>query len=98
MLRVTKDLNAKICSHAVMCLSYFVPISASAHYARIDTFIAYHFKRASDEELQVYRHVCQVLDPLASDKVLPELGTVAEYMVFSTKDKNEVVALEASEF
>ncbi|KAF8271037.1 ARM repeat-containing protein [Lactarius quietus] len=100
-IMLTEHPNAKIRSHAVACLSYFVPINASALYAHIDTFIACLFKRASDEEPQVRRHVCQALVLLLAsrpDKLLPELGNVAEYMLFSTKDKNEVVALEACEF
>lgn len=32
------------------------------------------------------------------DKVMPELASVAEYMLYSTKDKDEQVALEACEF
>jgi transportin-1 len=32
------------------------------------------------------------------DKLLPELSNIVEYMLFSTKDKNEVIALEACEF
>lgn len=98
---LTEHPNSKIRSHAVACLSYFVPINATALYAHIDTFIACLFKRASDEEPQVRRHVCQALVLLLAsrpDKLLPELGNVAEYMLFSTKDKNEVVALEACEF
>ncbi|KAI0295294.1 ARM repeat-containing protein [Russula brevipes] len=100
-IMLTEHPNAKIRSHAVACLSYFVPINANALYAHIDTFIACLFKRASDEEPQVRRHVCQALVLLLAsrpEKLLPELGNVAEYMLFSTKDKNEVVALEACEF
>ncbi|KAI0001044.1 transportin-PC [Russula vinacea] len=100
-IMLTEHPNAKIRSHAVACLSYFVPINANALYHHIDTFIACLFKRASDEEPQVRRHVCQALVLLLAsrpDKLLPELGNVAEYMLFSTKDKNEVVALEACEF
>jgi transportin-1 len=100
-IMLTEHHNSKIRSHAVACLSYFVPINANALYAHIDTFIACLFKRASDEEPQVRRHVCQALVLLLAsrpDKLLPELGNVAEYMLFSTKDKNEVVALEACEF
>ena len=49
----------------------------------------------------VRRHVCQALVLLLAsrpDKLMPELGNVAEYMLYSTKDKNEDVALEACEF
>jgi transportin-1 len=100
-LVMTEHPNSKIRSHAVACLSYFVPINCQALYAHIDTFIACLFKRASDEDDTVRRHVCQALVLLLAsrpDKLMPELGNVAEYMLYSTKDKNEDVALEACEF
>ncbi|KAI0067569.1 ARM repeat-containing protein [Artomyces pyxidatus] len=100
-LVLTEHHNSKIRSHAVACLSYFVPVNANALYTHIDTFIACLFKRASDEDPTVRRHVCQALVLLLAsrpDKLMPELGNVAEYMLFSTKDKNEIVALEACEF
>lgn len=59
------------------------------------------FKRASDDDPSVRRHVCQALVLLLAarpEKLMPELNNVAEYMLYSTKDKNESVALEACEF
>ncbi|ETW74770.1 hypothetical protein HETIRDRAFT_68096 [Heterobasidion irregulare TC 32-1] len=100
-LLLTEHPNSKIRSHAVACLSFFVPTNAQALYAHIDTFIACLFKRASDEDPAVRRHVCQALVLLLAsrpDKLMPELGNVAEYMLYSTKDRNENVALEACEF
>jgi len=98
---LTEHPNAKIRGHAVACLSYFVPIGSQALLVHIDTFIACLFKRASDEDPNVRRHVCQALVLLLAsrpDKLLPELNSVAEYMLYSTKDRNEQVALEACEF
>ncbi|TFY79591.1 hypothetical protein EWM64_g4421 [Hericium alpestre] len=100
-LVLTEHPNSKIRSHAVACLSSFVPVNSQALYAHIDTFIACLFKRASDEDPSVRRHVCQALVLLLAsrpDKVMPELPNVAEYMLYSTKDRNENVALEACEF
>ncbi|KAF7297883.1 Importin beta-2 subunit [Mycena chlorophos] len=77
--------SAKMRSHAIACLSYFVPL----------------FKLASDDEPSVRRHVCQALVLLLAarpEKLMPEMNNVAEYMLYSTKDKNENVALEAYEF
>lgn len=100
-LLLSEHHNPKIRAHAVACLSYFVPIGSNALFAHIDTFIACLFKRASDEDGSVRRHVCQALVLLLAsrpDKLMPELGNVAEYMLYSTKDKNDQVALEACEF
>lgn len=88
-------------AHAIACLSYFVPIGCQALFAHIDTFIACLFKRASDEDPAVRKHVCQALVLLLAsrpEKLMPEMGNVAEYMLYSTKDKHENVALEACEF
>jgi transportin-1 len=67
----------------------------------IDTFLATLFKRASDDDSSVRRHVCQSLVLLLAskpEKLMPEMHNVAEYMLFSTRDRNETVALEACEF
>ncbi|KIJ66034.1 hypothetical protein HYDPIDRAFT_87751 [Hydnomerulius pinastri MD-312] len=100
-LMLTEHPSAKMRSHAVACLSYFVPITSQSLFAHIDTFIACLFKRASDEDPSVRRHVCQALVLLLAarpEKLMPEMANVAEYMLYSTKDKNEAVALEACEF
>ncbi|KAL1662658.1 armadillo-type protein [Schizophyllum commune] len=93
--------SAKMRSHAVACLSYFVPTNCQSLYVHVDLFIATLFKRASDDDPSVRRHVCQALVLLLAarpEKLMPEMVNVAEYMLYSTKDQNENVALEACEF
>ncbi|KAJ7579308.1 armadillo-type protein [Mycena floridula] len=100
-LMLAEHPASKMRSHAVACLSYFVPINCQSLYVHIDAFIACLFKRASDEDPSVRRHVCQALVLLLAarpEKLMPEMQNVAEYMLYSTKDKNENVALEACEF
>lgn len=100
-LVLTEHPSSKMRAHAIACLSYFVPINCQALFANIDAFIASLFKRASDDDPQVRRHVCQALVLLLAsrpEKLMPEMTNVAEYMLYSTKDKNENVALEACEF
>lgn len=100
-LMLTEHPSSKMRSHAVACLSFFVPVHCQSLYAHIDTFISCLFKRASDDDPAVRRHVCQALALLLAarpDKVMPEINNVSEYMLWSTKDKNENVALEACEF
>ncbi|KAH7925297.1 ARM repeat-containing protein [Leucogyrophana mollusca] len=100
-LQLSEHPNSKMRAHAVACLSYFVPIGSQSLFAHIDTFIACLFKRASDEESVVRRHVCQALVLLLAarpEKLMPEMSNVSEYMLYSTKDKDESVALEACEF
>ncbi|EDR00554.1 uncharacterized protein LACBIDRAFT_240538 [Laccaria bicolor S238N-H82] len=100
-LMLSEHPSAKMRSHAVACLSYFVPVNCQSLYVHIDAFIACLFKRASDDDPSVRRHVCQALVLLLAarpEKLMPEMPNVAEYMLYSTKDKNENVALEACEF
>lgn len=100
-LMLSEHPSAKMRSHAVACLSYFVPVNCQSLFVHIDSFIACLFKRASDDDPSVRRHVCQALVLLLAarpEKLMPEMANVAEYMLYSTKDKNENVALEACEF
>ncbi|KAI0090598.1 ARM repeat-containing protein [Irpex rosettiformis] len=100
-LMLSEHPSSRMRAHAIACLSYFVPINCQALFAHIDTFIACLFKRASDDDPQVRRHVCQALVLLLAsrpEKLMPEMQNVAEYMLYSTKDQNENVALEACEF
>ncbi|GAW05787.1 ARM repeat-containing protein [Lentinula edodes] len=93
--------SSKMRSHAVACLSYFVPVNCQSVFLHIDSFIVCIFRRASDDDPSVRRHVCQALVLLLAarpEKLMPEMDHVAEYMLYSTKDKNENVALEACEF
>lgn len=98
---LSEHSSSRMRAHAIACLSYFVPINCQALFTHIDMFIACLFKRASDDDPQVRRHVCQALVLLLAsrpEKLMPEMQNVAEYMLYSTKDKNENVALEACEF
>ena len=100
-LALSEHPSPKMRAHAVACLSYFVPTNCQSLFVHIDAFIACLFKRASDDDPSVRRHVCQALVLLLAarpDKLMPEMSNVAQYMLYSTKDKNENVALEACEF
>ncbi|KAJ6590077.1 armadillo-type protein [Mycena vulgaris] len=100
-LMLASHPSAKMRSHAIACLSYFIPVGSQSLFVHIDNFIATLFKLASDDDPSVRRHVCQALVLLLAarpEKLMPEMANVAEYMLYSTKDKNENVALEACEF
>ncbi|KAH9920928.1 ARM repeat-containing protein [Fomitopsis serialis] len=99
-LVLSEHPRAKMRSHAI-AVSRTSSHQLPGALAHIDTFIACLFKRASDEDPSVRRHVCQALVLLLAsrpEKLMPEMNNVAEYMLYSTKDKNENVALEACEF
>jgi len=67
----------------------------------IDDYLQALFRRASDPSADVRSVVCQSLVLLLTirpDKIIPELKNVAEYMLYSARDSDEQVALEATEF
>lgn len=100
-LVLSEHPSAKIRSHAIGSLSQLVHIQSQSLFAHMDNFIACLFKRASDDNAAVRRNVCQALVLLLAfraDKLVPEMSNVAEYMLYSTRDKNEDVALEACDF
>lgn len=100
-LTLTDHPSSKMRSHAVACLSYFVPANCQSLFVHLDAFIAALFRRASDDDPSVRRHVCQALVLILAarpERLMPEMNNVAEYMLYSTKDQNEHVALEACEF
>ena len=89
--------NPKIRSYSIGALSHFIPIVSESLMKNVDSFLAALFKRASDTDGDVRRHVCQSLVlMLASkpEKLMPSIGDVAEYMLYSTQDSNENVALD----
>lgn len=101
IISLTEHPQSRTRAHAVACLGYFAAAQNRTLFEHIDMFIAALFKRAADPDGSVRRHVCTSLSSLLvarPDKLMPEMANVAEYMLYSTKDKNEGVALEACEF
>lgn len=97
----TDHSEARIRVHALNCLNQFITLGSSALQNHFDAFIAALFKRASDDNDYVRRFVCQALVLTLTarpDKLLPELPNVIEFMLYSTQDKEEDVAVEACEF
>lgn len=100
-LGLSEHPSPRIRSHAIGSLSQLIHIQSQSLFAHIDNFIGCLFKRASDENAKVRKNVCQALVLLLAfrpDKLAPEMGNVAEYMLYSTRDKDEEVALEACDF
>ncbi|KAK9728992.1 hypothetical protein K7432_000629 [Basidiobolus ranarum] len=91
----------KIRVYALSCINQFILMRSQSLFAHIDAFVAALFKRATDHAPEVRKNVCQALVMLLEtrpDKLLPELPSLVEYMLFSTQDDDENVSLEACEF
>lgn len=93
--------EARIRVHALNCLNQFITLGSSSLQNHLDAYIACLFKRASDDNDYVRKFVCQALVLILTarpDKLLPELSNVVDFMLYSTQDKDEDVAVEACEF
>src|SRR5271169_2467723 len=93
--------HPKIRSYALFCLNQFTFIRSQSLYANIDAFIQTLFRLATDPSPDVRKNVCQALVQLVDvrpDKIAPSIKDVVQYMLISTEDADEMVALEACEF
>ncbi|CAJ0823134.1 10578_t:CDS:10, partial [Entrophospora sp. SA101] len=94
--------HVKLRIYAISSVNQFILMRSESLFVNIDPFVAALFKRATDQNSEVLRkNVCQALVMLLEvrpDKLLPEITNVVDYMLFSTQDNDEQVALEACEF
>ncbi|KAK0525033.1 hypothetical protein OC834_004616 [Tilletia horrida] len=101
LLDATQHPDARIRAHSLNCLNEFVTQGSATLQLHLDTFLTALFKRASDDSAHVRRFVCQAIVYISTAtpaKILPELPNVVEYMLYSTRDANQEVALQACEF
>jgi transportin-1 len=100
-IAMTEDSKPKMRAHVLSALSQFIPIQSQSLFSHIDSYIACLFKCASDGDPEVRRSVCSSLVLLLvarPDRLIPEMPMVAQFMLYTTQDKDENVALEACEF
>ena len=100
-IQFSESPNPKIRSYALFCLNQFTFIRSQSLYANIDAFIQSLFRLATDPSVDVRKNVCQALVQLVDvrpDKIAPSIKDVVRYMLISTEDEDELVALEACEF
>ncbi|KAG8899351.1 hypothetical protein FRC00_001551, partial [Tulasnella sp. 408] len=100
-IQMADDTNPRIRSHAITSLSHFIAIQSQSLFANIDAYMACLFRRAADESADVRRGVCSSLVLLLvarPDRLIPDMPSVAQFMLYTTQDKDENVALEACEF
>jgi transportin-1 len=96
-----KSPNYKIRATALFCLNQFTFIRSQSLFANLDAFIQLLFALATDPSPDVRKNVCQALVQLVDvrpDKIAPAIKDVVRYMLISTEDADEMVALEACEF
>ncbi len=100
-IQYAESPHPKIRSYALFCLNQFTFIRSQSLYANLDAFIQILFRLATDPSPDVRKNVCQALVQLVDvrpDKIAPSIKDVVQYMLISTEDSDEMVALEACEF
>ncbi|BFZ54125.1 hypothetical protein PYCC9005_001157 [Savitreella phatthalungensis] len=100
-LALTESPKEKLRSEALFCINQFILMKSQSLFAHIDAFLTRLFALATDSSTNVRKNVCQALVMLLDvrpDKIAPNLGSIVEYMLYSTQDEDEQVALEACEF
>ncbi|KAI9474313.1 MAG: armadillo-type protein [Benjaminiella poitrasii] len=91
----------KIRLSAISCVSQFITLRPEALMTRINEFLNALFKRATDDNIDVRKAVCQSLVSLLEicpEVLLPHLPDLIEYMLFCTQSDDSDLALEACEF
>jgi transportin-1 len=69
--------------------------------SNIDLFLENLFQLANDTDSDVRKHVCRALVMLVEvriDRLIPHMQQIIEYMLLTSQDIDETVALEACEF
>ncbi|KAG0090363.1 hypothetical protein BGZ93_009348 [Podila epicladia] len=86
---------------ALTCINQFITRKSQSFLVNVDAFVEGLGQLSGDNHPDVRKHVCQAMVMLleaCSDKLIPQINNVVEYMLYSTKDDDESVALEACEF
>ncbi|CAF4632499.1 unnamed protein product, partial [Rotaria sp. Silwood1] len=93
--------HPKIRSHAIACVNEFITPRANALMANIDLFLENLFQLANDTDSDVRKHVCRALVMLVEvriERLIPHMQQIIEYMLLTSQDGDDAVALEACEF
>lgn len=83
------------------CVNEFITPRATALMSNIDRFLENLFQLANDTDSDVRKHVCRALVMLVEvriERLIPHMPQIIEYMLLTSQDSDDAVALEACEF
>lgn len=86
---------------AIAATGQFVLLRSQSLMVNMQPYLQGLFARAGDENPGVRQEICRSLVMVLEarpDKLEPYLPSVIDYMIYSTQDENEQVALEACDF
>ncbi|KAI8061151.1 armadillo-type protein [Gongronella butleri] len=93
--------NPALRLEAIQSVQQFISLRSEPLMRRINEFLGGIFHRATDDNVEVRKAVCQALVNILEtcpEHLLPHMANLAEYMLFSTQSDDEDLALEACEF
>ncbi|KAI8373588.1 armadillo-type protein [Choanephora cucurbitarum] len=93
--------DPKVRLSAISCTSQFINLRSEPLMSRINDFLSSLFNRATDDNVDVRKVVCQSLVSLLEtcpNVLLPHMPNLVEYMLFCTQSDDSDLALEACEF
>lgn len=94
--------DSKIKAYALICLNPFIQTGGDGSLTdNLQSYVEALFHSASDRSPEVRKNVCSALVSLLSsnpDILIPYLSQTVDFMLYSTQESDESVALEACEF
>lgn len=93
--------NSKVRLSAISCTAHFINLRSEPLMTRINEFLSALFNRATDDNVDVRKAVCQSVVGLLEvcpTVLLPHMPNLVEYMLFCTQSDDPDLALEACEF
>ena len=85
----------------LVVLTNLLHLGAAALMSNIDLFLESLFQLANDTDSDVRKHVCRALVMLVEvriERLIPHMQQIIEYMLLTSQDGDDTVALEACEF
>lgn len=101
VLQLLSSANSDIKIVSIKILNYALCNESDTMQTALDSYKALLFALAHDPNSQLRKAVCTGLihlTELAPDNLMNDIPALVEYMIASTEDPNEELALEASEF
>lgn len=102
LITFTSSPSAKVRSHAISCLTEFVPLGSQAFLVHIDDFLQACFSLAqNDSSADTMSSICRAFSELLTirpDKLVPHLEGVVQFTLHCLQSHDDNVALEGAEF
>lgn len=103
VINLLSSPNDKVRIDALTICNQFIepPTPPNGLALNDDAFLSQVFKLASDTNSEIRKLICQAFNALLAawaPKLLPNLKAIIDFMLYSTQDEDEGVALQAAEF